>query len=98
MNWTKEDMQRFVDAWEQKVQDANKPGEVGEVNREKLNNALRNIGQTYRRSQSSTAGVARDNTGRMRVRNVPAPPAGFKDRVRAYKDGISRLEGYDEIA
>ena len=87
MNWSKEELQSFVDRWEElKRLEAN----GDEAARRKLRRVYRSLGLRPGGSGRRSEQQRDDKLRGLSDAGRHAPPAPFADKFRAYKRGISR--------
>lgn len=94
LGWTEADMKRFVERWQQlkAAADANVP-DANEAQRE-LDDALRSLG--LRRGELQQSRVIDDQNRNLRQGYRGPVPLEYRERLRAYNQGVSRARPADE--
>jgi hypothetical protein len=92
LQWSREDMERWVSRWEEMFRRSAKSGKDGQEARVELDGALRSLGLRPRASQISER-RRDDTTHGMKEGRRSQPPAEYRDQVRQYLQGISRTPG-----
>jgi hypothetical protein len=88
LGWTEEDMRKFVARWQQRKEAARRNDPTGEAARKELDDALRSLGlrsAPLRPSQSPD-----DKLRELQQGQRGAIPLEYRDRLRAYNQGVSR--------
>jgi hypothetical protein len=90
LKWSKDDLRRFVERWENMKKAAAEPGAKGQQAREELDKTLKNLGL---RPHGTKLGPGADDRSRsMRETRRTAPPAEYADQYRAYNTGTSQAK------
>ncbi|MEX2122020.1 MAG: hypothetical protein WD847_20740 [Pirellulales bacterium] len=90
LRWTRDDIEKFVERWEQLKREANEPGDEGKAARDRLDETLRSLGLRPR-GTSLEGGRVRDDRGRkLRESRRSSAPAEYAEQAREYQKGTAR--------
>ncbi len=92
LGWTREDLERFVRKWRKMKAAAERSADAGNPSRKKLDDALESLGLTPSGTSLSGGKVRADRQLKTDARRWE-PPAGWKERFRAYTEGVGRAGG-----
>ncbi len=91
LGWSEEDLRKFVDRWRERQQAANQNA-TDESARTELEDALRSLGLKPPKIRQQT--VAEEDKLRDLNQGIrTGVPLRFRDRLRAYNQGVSRSSG-----
>jgi hypothetical protein len=90
LKWTREDLQRFVDHWEQMKRDAQAPGEAGDAARRKLTESLRGLGLKPQGTRIKSNTGSGDKLQNLRNSRRASPPPEYAEQVKAYKQRLAK--------
>jgi hypothetical protein len=90
LQWSRDDMQRFVEHWEKMKSDAQVPGEAGSAARKRLDESLRGLGLRPRSTTLESGASAQDVQRQLRESRRTAPPAEYADQVKTYKQRLAK--------
>ncbi len=88
LGWSEADLKKFIERWQQRKAAAEKNDEAGETARRELDDALRSLG--LRRGELEQNAVRKDTLRDLREGYRGPVPTEYKDRLRAYNQGVSR--------
>lgn len=88
LGWSEADLKKFIERWQQRKAAAEKNDESGETARRELDDALRSLG--LRRGELEQNAVQKDTMRDLREGYRGPVPTEYKDRLRAYNQGVSR--------
>jgi hypothetical protein len=94
LGWTEADMQRFVERWQQLKAAAGENGPAANETQRELDDALRSLGLRPDKLQQSK--VTDDQNRNLRQGYRGAIPLEYKERLKAYEQGVSRARQSDE--
>jgi hypothetical protein len=92
LGWTKDDLRKFIDRWENLRRQARAPGESGQTAQRELDEAIRSLGIRKDRT-SRRGGGATEAMNNLRETNRTPAPAEYAEQLRAYQKGLSRAGG-----
>jgi hypothetical protein len=88
LGWSRDDLKRFVDRWQQRKDAAQKDDPTGEAAKRDLDDALRSLG--LRRDKLQQNAVQKDSMRDLKQGYRGAVPLEYQERLRAYNQGVSR--------
>lgn len=88
LGWTEADLKRFVDRWQQRKAAAEQNDEKGETAKRELDDALRSLGLRPGELQQNAA--QKDTLRDLREGYRGPVPNAYKERLKAYNQGVSR--------
>ena len=88
LGWSEADLKHFVDRWQQRKAAAEQGNEAGDAAKRELDDALRSLGLRPGELQQSAA--QKDSMRDLHEGYRGPVPAEYKDRLRAYNQGVSR--------
>jgi hypothetical protein len=88
LGWSEADLKRFVDRWQQRKAAAEQGNEAGDAAKRDLDDALRSLG--LRSGELQQSAVQKDSMRDLHEGYHGPVPAEYKDRLRAYNQGVSR--------
>jgi hypothetical protein len=88
LGWSEAELKRFVERWQQRKAAAEKNDETGEAAKKELDDALRSLG--LRRGALQQNAAQKDTMRDLHEGYHGPVPAEYKDRLRAYNQGVSR--------
>ncbi len=91
LQWSQQDMDRWVSRWEEMFRRSAKQGKDGQTARMELDGALRSLGLSPHGSEVS-AHRHDDTASGLKEGRRTRPPAEYRDLVRQYMQGISRTQ------
>ena len=89
LNWSQDDMQRFVDRWQQLKRDAAKQGPEGDAARKKLDDTMERLGAARRGLTINSRENGPDKVQRLREGRGSKPPAEYREQFEAYTEGAA---------
>lgn len=94
LGWSQDDLRRFVERWQQRRDAANRNDASADAAKKELDDALRSLGLQRDKLQQ---GAVKKDTMRDLQQGYRGPvPAEYKDRLRAYNQGVSRAKAENE--
>lgn len=90
MQWSREDVERFVKRWQAMRDAAAAQGHEGQAAQQQLDDAIRNLGLRPRGTSLSSGQVSGDTARDLRETRRTAPPPEYADQYRAYTTGTSK--------
>jgi hypothetical protein len=91
LQWSQQDMERWVSRWEEMFRRSEQRGKEGQAARKELDATLRSLG--LRPHGAEVSGHRPDDTARgMKEGRRTQPPAEYRDQVRQYLQGVSRTQ------
>lgn len=94
LGWSETELKKFIERWQQRKAAAEKNDEAGETARRELDDALRSLG--LRRGELEQNAMQRDTMRDLREGYRGPVPTEYKDRLRAYNQGVSRARQNSE--
>jgi hypothetical protein len=94
LGWSEDDLRKFVDRWRSRKQAAAKNDPNGEAAKRELDEALRSLG--LRRGAMRQGPVNDDALRDLREGYRGAVPLEYRERLRAYNQGVSRSRQDDQ--
>jgi len=94
LGWSEEDLKKFVDRWQQRKAAAEQGNESGDAAKRELDDALRSLG--LRPGELQQNAVQKDTMRDVHEGYHGPVPAEYKDRLRAYNQGVSRAKHDEE--
>lgn len=93
LNWSPDDLRKFIDRWDRMKAEAQQPGEAGDEARKRLDDALRGLGLVP--EQTRLGPSTRRETGAKSVGPTrrSEPPSEYAEQFRAYTRGAARQPG-----
>jgi hypothetical protein len=88
LGWTRDDLRRFVERWQQRKVAAERDGPTGEAAKRELEDALRSLGLQREKLQQNA--VQKDSMRDLKQGYRGAVPLEYRERLRAYNQGVSR--------
>jgi hypothetical protein len=88
LGWTRDDLRRFVDRWQQRKDAAQRDDAKGEAAKRELDDALRSLG--LQRDKLQQNAVEKDSMRDLKQGYRGAVPLEYQERLRAYNQGVSR--------
>ena len=89
LGWTRDDLQNFVNRWEQMRHDARTPGDKGKTARRELDETLKSLGLRPR-ATTLRANDHDDQVKGLRETRRSSPPPEYAEQVKAYTQGTAR--------
>jgi len=89
LGWTREDLARFYQQWEQMRRAAAQPGPKGETARDEFRNALKSLGIRPPATALKGGQVKRDQQQGLTETQRIGPPPAFAPLLKAYTEGVS---------
>ena len=89
LNWSQDDMQKFIDRWQQLKRDAAKQGPQGDAARKQLDNTMERLGAARRGLTINSRENAPDKVQRLREGRGSKPPAEYREQFEAYTEGAA---------
>lgn len=94
LGWSEDELRRFVERWQQRRDAANRNDASADAAKKELDDALRSLGLQRDKLQQ---GAVKKDTMRDLQQGYHGPvPAEYKDRLRAYNQGVSRAKAENE--
>jgi hypothetical protein len=88
LGWSRDDLRRFVERWQQRKAAAQREDPSGDASKRELDDALRSLGLRRGKLQQS---AAKKDTMRDLKEGYRGPvPLEYQERLRAYNQGVSR--------
>jgi hypothetical protein len=94
LGWSEAELKRFLDRWQQRKAAAEQKDEAGDAAKRELDDALRSLGLHRGELQQNTA--TKDNMRDLKEGYRGPVPAEYKERLRAYNQGVSRANRENE--
>ncbi|HEX5472496.1 MAG TPA: hypothetical protein VFW73_11445, partial [Lacipirellulaceae bacterium] len=94
LGWSREDLQRFVERWQQRKETAERDDAAGKAAKRELDDALRSLG--LRRGQLQQSAVQKDSMRDLKEGYRGPVPLEYRDRLRVYNQGVSRASRDDQ--
>ena len=88
LGWSREDLARFVERWQQRKDAADRDDAAGRAAKRELDDALRSLG--LQRGQLQQSEVPKDSMRDLQEGYRGPVPLEYRDRLRAYNQGVSR--------
>ena len=88
LGWTRDDLRRFVERWQQRKDAAQRDDPKGEAAKRELDEALRSLGLQREKLQQNA--VQKDSMRDLKQGYRGAVPLEYQERLRAYNQGVSR--------
>ena len=88
LGWTRDDLRRFVERWQQRKDAAKTEDAKGEAAKRELDDALRSLGLQQGKLEQNA--VQKDTMRDLKQGYRGAVPLEYKERLRAYNQGVSR--------
>ena len=88
VGWSEAELRRFVERWQQRKAAAERNDEAGEAAKRELDDALRSLG--LHRGELRQNAAQKDSLRDLREAYRGPVPAEYKERLRAYNQGVSR--------
>jgi hypothetical protein len=88
LGWSRDDLKRFVQRWQERKDAANADDAKGEAAKRELDEALRSLG--LRRDALQQAATSKDSMRDLKEGHRGAVPLEYQERLRAYNQGVSR--------
>lgn len=90
LQWTKQDLERFVKRWEAMKAAAKQSGASGQKARDELDQALKGLGLRPRGTSTRAGQTKQDTTRGVRDSRQSEPPAEYAEQYRQYNVGTSK--------
>ncbi|MEX2559181.1 MAG: hypothetical protein WD403_04665, partial [Pirellulales bacterium] len=90
LRWTRDDIEKFVERWEQLKREANEPGDEGKAARDRLDETLRSLGLRPRGTSLEGGRVRDDRVRKLRESRRSSAPAEYAEQAREYQKGTAR--------
>jgi hypothetical protein len=90
LGWTKSDLAKFVQRWEEMRKAVQTPGEKQEAAKEELSAALRSLGISPKNVRLGNGGRQDDDLHQLKESRRSKPPADYAEQFRAYQQGTAR--------
>lgn len=94
LQWTREDMERFVKYWEQLKRDAGQQGGGDEAAEDDLRQALQGLGLRRKSTQIDSGQSANDQIRQLRESRRTSPPPEYAEQFRHFTEGTSQQGAY----
>ncbi|HVT29284.1 MAG TPA: hypothetical protein VHE81_14810 [Lacipirellulaceae bacterium] len=88
LGWSREDLQRFVERWQQRKEAAERDDAAGKAAKRDLDDALRSLGLD--RGELRQSAVQKDSLRDLKEGYRGPVPLEYRERLRAYNQGVSR--------
>ncbi len=90
LGWTRDDLQRFVNRWEQLRKQADTPSAEGRDAKRELDDTLRSLGLRPRTTTLRGNDARDDQFKRLRESRRSSPPPEYAEQTKAYTQGTAR--------
>jgi hypothetical protein len=90
LQWTKQDLERFVKRWEEMKANARQPGANGKKAKDELDEALKGLGLRPRGTSTKAGKSSQDNATGIRDSRRSEPPAEYAEQYQQYNVGTSK--------
>lgn len=90
LQWTKQDLERFVKRWEEMKANAKQPGAQGQKAKQELDEALKSLGLRPRGTSTKAGKSRQDQTKGIRDTRRSEPPAEYAEQYQQYNVGTSK--------
>ncbi len=90
LGWSRDELQNFVNRWDQMRRDACAPGAKGETARRELDDTLKSLGLRLRGTSLQANSARDDQLQGLRELRHSSPPAEYAEQVKAYTQGTAR--------
>ena len=88
LGWSREDLRRFIERWQQRKDAAQRDDPKGEAAKRELDEALRSLGLQREKLQQNA--VQKDTMRDLKQGYRGPVPLEYQERLRAYNQGVSR--------
>lgn len=93
LQWSREDVQKFIERWEQLKRDAARQGPAGDEARRLLDQTWERLGPDRRGLTIQAREGEADKLRQLREGRVAKPPAEYREQFEAYTEGATRRGG-----
>jgi hypothetical protein len=90
LGWSKQDLEKFVNRWDQMRRQASQRGPEGQTARKDLDEALRSLGLRPRTTTLQSNKGRDDQSRGLKESRRSQPPAEYAEQFKAYTQGTSR--------
>ncbi len=90
LGWSRQDLEKFVNRWDQMRRQANQRGSEGQTARKDLDEALRSLGLRPRTTMLQSNKGRDDQTRGLKESRRSQPPSEYAEQFKAYTQGTSR--------
>ncbi|MBL9124437.1 MAG: hypothetical protein JNG90_12450 [Planctomycetaceae bacterium] len=90
LNWSQDDMQKFLQRWQQLKREAAEQGPRGDAARKQLAGAMERLGAARRGLTINSREGRPDDVQRLRESRGTKPPAEYREQFEAYTEGAAR--------
>ena len=88
LGWSRDDLRRFIERWQQRKDAAQRDDPKGESAKRELDDALRSLGLQREKLQQNA--VQKDSMRDLKQGYRGPVPLEYQERLRAYNQGVSR--------
>lgn len=90
LQWSKEDLERFVKRWEEMKANAKQPGPKGNKAKDELDQALKGLGLRPKGTSTKAGKTRQDKASGIRDSRRSEPPAEYAEQYQQYNVGTSK--------
>ncbi len=90
LQWSKEDLERFVKRWEEMKANAKQPGAKGNKAKDELDQALKGLGLRPKGTSTKAGKTRQDKASGIRDSRRSEPPAEYAEQYQQYNVGTSK--------
>lgn len=90
LGWTKDDLKKFVDRWNQMRGEAQRDTPEGAESRRRLDNALKGLGLQPKGTSLETGQVKKTTDRQTRAARRSQPPPEYRDQFQAYSKSLAK--------